>query len=969
MNQIKVYTLGKLIIEQDGQVLSDFVSNKTILLLVYLAMFPEKHAREKLAMLLWSETTDVQAAKNLRTVLSNLRQQSPDLLETSRKLITINPSLDVWVDASEFEIGCAEYLDMLLDPLPRMQYLAALYKGDFLANVKLRQAEYLQEWVYEKQLSLQQCYIQLLHRIVDHTLKHEQYEIGLPYARDLIAQDPLWEVAQRQLMLLLAHMGRANDALHHYEQFEAYIQDELDTPPEEETTTLYQAIKAGLIQKAAPPSITLPDIPYVEPSQDVEFAQRMLNTPQCHLLTIFGISGIGKTALATQIAFHRQHLYRDGAHILLLGEAHTADNLTHLLANALGITRTTNQSLNQMILEHLKNCEMLLVFDNYEHLPEENQLIQQLLQHAPNVQVIITAQTPLNLYREWLLPLKGLSIPPDDEASSGSFEAVQLFERIAIRLDPGFDVRQHLDEVVSICRMVDGLPLGILIAAGWVQYMSPKEIMAMMQKDLLQVTTMHRDMPSRHQSFQNLVNAMLKHLSHEDQEALTCLTVFEGSFDHPAALAVANIQTPDFIRLVDKGLLQRVGNSRYSIHNIIRQVFLSDLRASPLFEVVLDRYTSYFESWCDTFNEQNYPLHKRMHLLDIEQHNLWLVKGLSETKQQTFLLRIAPALQGYWIDRGYRARGIIPLLQAAGSNPAIDEFIRVMGLLALAILFQRTGENDNTQSVCEQVLEIEITRTTPYLQARVFRLLSEVCTIRNQFETANQHLFNILAMETLPEYDPRLESLFTYAYQDLSEIAMSQGDYPTALHYIEIAKRRWEEKGETLRSAVLQSYSGIIAIKQGEYEKALATFSSILTEARTANNETLVTSFSSYMGIAAMKMGDYIAACGLFVESLTIALRIHRQTTIINLMEQFAQLAIMKDHPMIAAQLLGFAFSMRTRLNQPVTPHNRAEIAQRLQHVQDTLGDQFDKHYALGCGLGVATAVQVAFSVADMIGE
>src|SRR5690606_368683 len=105
---IKITTLGNLLIRHNGSLVENFVSTKTILLFVYLALHPGEHSRKKLAMLLWSETNDQQALKNLRTVISSLRQNVGDALLIDRDTLAVNPEIDTWVDAAYFEQECTK---------------------------------------------------------------------------------------------------------------------------------------------------------------------------------------------------------------------------------------------------------------------------------------------------------------------------------------------------------------------------------------------------------------------------------------------------------------------------------------------------------------------------------------------------------------------------------------------------------------------------------------------------------------------------------------------------------------------------------------------------------------------------------------------------------------------------------------------------------------------------------------------
>jgi DNA-binding SARP family transcriptional activator len=968
---IRVYTLGRLLVERDGKVLDGFISTKAVLLFVYLALHPGQHSRKKLAVMLWSETSDEQALKNLRTILSSIRQQVGDAVIVTHEELAINSSVPLEVDASAFEQGFKTVFSSpgTLDTLKSLQALAALYQGDFLQNIAIRDAAPLDEWVSDKQRQLREVYGHLLFEIVAIAGKRGDYEVGLQYVWDLIGFDPFRDAAQRQLMRLLAFSDRTAEALVQYERFAQRLEEELDTEPEAGTTALYEQLRAHSLNPPAPSglsSLALANVAYVEPAEDIEIAQRMLNTPHCRLLTLFGISGIGKTALAAQLAFHRQHLYRDGACFVSLGIAQSSRDLLHQVASALNVgfsASMDHQTLENAIIEDLKRRELLLVLDNYEQLLPETQFVQRVLDEVTSVQVIVTSHTPLSLYREWLLPLRGLRVPALDAADPQAYEAVRLFELTAQRVNPRFDLQRSVADIIRICQLVDSLPLGIVIAAGWVQYMPPADILAMMQRDLLQVEAVHHDIPARHRSFQGLLNAMLVHLSPLEQQAMLCLSIFDGSFSFKAALAIAGITPMDFKGLTDKCLVQSIEGFRYSIHSIVRQSFRARLlSASKTLQTVAARYVNYFQHWCDDIYAQVIPLHEIMHTVDVEQHNLWHVPGLSETDRQRFILHIAPALTEYWINRGYHARGIVPLLQQSCDNPAISPETRIRGLITLARILERTSQYVAAAAACRQVLALDESLNLPEFRGRALRVLSEICVRQGDYARADEYLYAIIALASQNSIatNGQLQRLVSLAYEDLGEMRMAQGDYESAVRYIEIAITHWVERGEVLREAIARSYLGTIALKRGELVQAQSIFEEILIKAQLANNHTLIAIFTAHLGRVALESGDYARAYARCHDALRVAIQIDRRITIIQLIEQFSLLALRLDLPEASAQLLGAALAMRDRLNIPVTPHNRTEAAHHQQMLQARLGDRYERTLISGQDISLTAVMQVA---------
>lgn len=432
--------MGAFVVEYDGQIIEAFLTRKAPLLLAYLAMLPGKHSRDTLAALFWSETTDEQALKNLRTVLSNLRKVVPDAVLISRQSVQIRDS--VWIDAREFNQGCDAFFAGAEMSLDEMLALAHLYHGDFLLNVPIRQAEGLQAWVDQQHNLLQQKQEQLLHRITEHCLQIGDAYTGVTIARQLVMMNPLWEDAQRQLMRLLVQLNQSGEAQMQYERVVALLDDELGVEPETETIRLYEQIKSGALQplqKAAVPPIVLPDVPYVPPQKDIAYLRERLDAPDGRLVTLTGIGGTGKSLLATFTAHERQPYYRDGAVIVSLAPIQTTAKLSQAILSSLNVP--VNATPDDQLIAELKQRHMLLVMDNYEHLLPDTTLIARILEEAPDVQVLVTSQVALNLRQEWVLPLQGLRVNVPDATETSEFEAINLFRHTAERVRPHFDAR------------------------------------------------------------------------------------------------------------------------------------------------------------------------------------------------------------------------------------------------------------------------------------------------------------------------------------------------------------------------------------------------------------------------------------------------------------------------------------------------------------------------------------------------
>ncbi len=697
--EIHLYTLGQLRIEQNGQVLDDFISTKAVLLFVYLVNYPIEHSRKKLAAMFWSETNDEQSLKNLRTVLSSLRQQMPDALLVTRDELAINPDVSIRADARLFEDGCGKVFSAdTPQSLAELQSLAEYYQGAFLANITVKEAEALEAWIDEQQRLLAQLYARLLYEIGEQAQKQAAYEIGLDYARRLVALDPYWDTARRQLMRLLAYTNRSNDALRQYDEFVQVLTDELDAAPEEETKVLYEQIRSQLIrppeQAGIRSTIVLPDMPYVETTDDIALAQRMLNTPQCHLLTLYGISGIGKTALATQIAWHRQHLYQDGAFLVPLKNVQTARDLPYLVATTLGINISgpiEPKMLEDRILDHLKDRHMLLFLDSYEHLLPETSFLQNLLDRAARVQVVVTSQTPLNLFREWLLPLQGLRVPVADDPDAENCEAVRLFAITAQRTNPRFNLRENLAGVIRICQLVEGLPLALIIAAGWTQLIPMNRIADYIIEGKEFNLPTPVDLPPHQQSLEIMLEHTWNTLSAQEQYALTAVSIFQTTFDIDEVEQICDIRLDLLAAMIQKSLIQRF-DDKYRMHQLVWRYARKKLLYSDQREALGQRYLTAMKQALQGLREQRLPLHEYLLALEMLYVNLWNYQWMAKAFQPLYMLMLSRYLFIYWETSRVDDLPALHKLFADMQGNQLDDNVRMLLNLQLARFHLRANQ-------------------------------------------------------------------------------------------------------------------------------------------------------------------------------------------------------------------------------------------------------------------------------------
>jgi predicted ATPase/class 3 adenylate cyclase len=337
---------------------------------------------------------------------------------------------------------------------------------------------------------------------------------------------------------------------------------------------LLKTIEAGM------KNLPLPRTSFVGRVSELEAIDRLLDDPGCRLLTLVGPGGAGKTRLALEAAARRVDRYPHGVHFVSLASVASPDFLAPAVAESIQFSvdgAHNGFSAQDQLLDYLGERSTLLVLDNFEHLVEGSGLLSEVIERAPHVKLLTTSRERLNVQSEWVFDVEGLGLADND---NGSASAVRLFVERARQGVPGFTV-DDASQALRICRLVDGMPLGIELAASWVSMLSCAEIADEIEGNIDFLATSMRDVPERHRSLRAVIDQSWRLLADEQRDAFSRLSVFRGSFDRSAAVAVTGADLRLLSELVAKSLLRRPDFGRFELHELLRQYAAERLAASP----------------------------------------------------------------------------------------------------------------------------------------------------------------------------------------------------------------------------------------------------------------------------------------------------------------------------------------------------------------------------------------------------
>lgn len=348
-------------------------------------------------------------------------------------------------------------------------------------------------------------------------------------------------------------------------------------------------------------AIPQPVTPFLGRATECATLLAMIAQPEIRLISVIGPGGIGKTRLVLAVAsLLRQQSPRpfpDGIIFTDLATVATADDLLPALVQAvhcaLDNKRQETRSHSEQLLAHLAGKSALLILDNFEHLLPAAPWLETVLAHAPGVKLLVTARERLGIYSEHVYLLHPLHYPPTGTplTAVGDYDAVKLFLAAARRLQPTFALTaENSTAVITICRLVAGIPLALELAAGWVDTLSVPAIANELQAGLSILESEQQYLAVRHRSMRTILMASWQRLPERVQRVFAHLCLFPGGFTRAAAATVAEATLSDLAVLISKAMLTAdLPQERYQIHELLRQFGQAQLAASGESRLAHDR--------------------------------------------------------------------------------------------------------------------------------------------------------------------------------------------------------------------------------------------------------------------------------------------------------------------------------------------------------------------------------------------
>ena len=625
----------------------------------------------------------------------------------------------------------------------------------------------------------------------------------------------------------------------------------------ERPVRLFQVDGADLPADHPPPrtgsavGLIVPSNRLVGRESELETVRELLAAADVHLVTLTGPGGTGKSRLALELAWEAVERFPDGVFLVRLGQVGGAELVPSAIADALGVRESGGRPLLDAIADDLRDRELLLVVDNFEHVLDAAPQLSTLIEASAGLRLLATSRVPLRLRGEHVVDVEPLPVE----------DATSLFVERARSVDHRFDAEAESETVAEICRRLDGLPLAIELAAARIGVLTPRLLLERLGLALL--SGGGADMPARQRTLSATIDWSYDLLTPPQQELHAALGIFAGGCTLDAAEEVcgADDLLDDLAALVTGGLIRRDdagGEPRFRMLQVVREFALSRLdgRSHELGAA----HAAWVARLCERAEAELTGGEQAVWLERLEQElpNIRAALEWSLANGEPALaLRIAASLGRFWRARGHVGEARRWLEAALADSEDAPAEARAAGFWAAGRQAMAQGDDEAAVPLLERALEL-------------YRDLGR-----------------------------RREESFALAELGLAAVAacdLERGETLCA-GALEVARALGDDRAT---SAALSQLARVVS-ERGDHARARALHEEALGLRRTLGDALLVANAANNLGFAALAEGDLVRARSALEEALALATdlgdRIHTASANCGL----GQTALLADDPERAA--------------------------------------------------------------------
>lgn len=686
--------------------------------------------------------------------------------------------------------------------------------------------------------------------------------------------------------------------------------------------------------------LPVPTATTVGRSADITKVRKLLGAARC--VTLVGAPGIGKTALAVEVAWYVGQEYRDGACFVPLADLSEADSVAPAVVQMLGLAPHVRRDPESLIVDALRNRAMLLVLDNFEHVLAAGSLVEKLVVHAPEVRVLVTSREALAVPGEIEYPVRPLAFPDPSSDLKGvaRFPAVEVFVTRSRQVRPDFELTDsNLRPVAEICARLDGLPLAITLTAAASRILSPSDIARSLGRRL-ELPADAAPGPLADRRLTAALDWSWDLLGPSQQRLFAGLGVFAGSFSLAAVETVCAPEHGDDIlaglaALEGKSLVEaapsKTGASRFTSLETVRRYAQRRLDEAGRSRELRERHCSYYMELAEAAEPHLRGGRDQGHwlcVLDDEHPNLALAFEWSVVHNPARALRLAATTWRYFFMRSMSEgrRWLTVALEAAPGR----SMEHLKALNGLSMLQRHQGDLDVALATAEQAQVFAVELGARSERAFAVLLQGTIAEQRGLYDEAERCLSEATAMYRKIGEDRGVG----HGLNGLGVIALRRNDNQAATEWFLEALNRFRALNDRWSVALTATNLGWVAEIEGELAEARDWYEESRQIREGIGDAYSYAKSTADLGRVARRQKQVALAADLLEQALHVFYRSGDRRLAAACLVELAAVAAQRRSRDMAARLLGAAEGIRDSLGTPAWPDERAlheEVIESLQ--------------------------------------
>ena len=616
-------------------------------------------------------------------------------------------------------------------------------------------------------------------------------------------------------------------------------------------------------------------------------ARRALLAPGGRLVTLTGPGGTGKTRLATEVAAASLGEFPGGVWAVMLAGERDPGRVLPAVAAELGLREQPGETAAEAVAAYVADRRTLLVLDNLEQLSGVAALVAELLRHAPGLTILATSRTPLRVRAEREVPVPPLPVPEPGDPAAVESDAVRLFAaRMADAGQPADLTPQRAALAAAICARVDGLPLGIELAAARTRVLGLADLLARLDRRLPLLVSRAPDLPERQRTMRGAIAWSHELLDEPLRVRFRRLALFSGGFTPQAAAAVTGDAgtdpgddldlLDDLERLAEHALIRRdpTAEGRLAMLETIREFAGEHLDAADERDAVAARHAA----WAVAFAESAAPA------LAGPEQAAWLgrvaaehgnLRAALDTLERgghvAERLRLAASLWRYWWVRGFLNEGRAALeaaVRAGDADASVPPGLLAAALDAAGVLAESQADIEPATACHERALAIWRAAGDRVGCAQALTNLGIIALHDRADPAAARDRFG----EALRLYrEVGDEAGVVPVLGNLGDAELAAGDFDAAAALFAQSLAAARRIGDQRSVAVGLVNLGALAFFRGDPAAAAAHYEESLDHWRALDDAPGLALAVGNLGEAVMRLGDAARAAVLLDEALAMA--------------------------------------------------------------------------------------------------